>query len=107
MPEKIYWFQTKSTGQNFEIYWSDLSDLSHVCIPCCEKFNIRIRTGEYATVALLNFRGSCRLGVCESFCEYRGYNSCVCETGKLSYTLFFLSFSQGENFWNPSKRGYF
>ena len=30
MPEKIYWFQTKSTGQNFEIYWSDLSDLSHV-----------------------------------------------------------------------------
>ena len=27
---KIYWFQTKSTGQNFEIYWSDLSDLSHV-----------------------------------------------------------------------------
>ena len=31
MPEKIYWFQTKSTGQNFEIYWSDLSDLSHVC----------------------------------------------------------------------------
>ena len=28
MPEKIYWFQTKSTGQNFEIYWSDLSDLS-------------------------------------------------------------------------------
>ena len=32
MPEKIYWFQTKSTGQNFEIYWSDLSDLSHVCI---------------------------------------------------------------------------
>ena len=33
MPEKIYWFQTKSTGQNFEIYWSDLSDLSHVCCP--------------------------------------------------------------------------
>ena len=32
MPEKIYWFDTKSTGQNFEIYWSDLSDLSHVCI---------------------------------------------------------------------------
>ena len=31
MPEKIYWFQTKSTGQNFEIYLSDLSDLSHVC----------------------------------------------------------------------------
>ena len=31
MQEKIYWFQTKSTGQNFEIYWSDLSDLSHVC----------------------------------------------------------------------------
>ena len=30
MPKKIYWFQTKSTGQNFEIYWSDLSDLSHV-----------------------------------------------------------------------------
>ena len=33
MPEKIYWFQTKSTGQNFEIYWSDLSDLSHVWGP--------------------------------------------------------------------------
>ena len=32
MPEKIYWFQTKSTGQNFEIYWSDLSDLSHVWV---------------------------------------------------------------------------
>ena len=31
MLKKIYWFQTKSTGQNFEIYWSDLSDLSHVC----------------------------------------------------------------------------
>ena len=31
MPEKIYWFQTKSTGQNFEILWSDLSDLLHVC----------------------------------------------------------------------------
>ena len=31
MSEKIYWSQTKSTGQNFEIYWSDLSDLSHVC----------------------------------------------------------------------------
>ena len=27
---KIYWFQTKSMDQHFEIYWSDLSDLSHV-----------------------------------------------------------------------------
>ena len=29
MPEKNYWFQTKSTGQNIEICWSDLLDLSH------------------------------------------------------------------------------
>ena len=28
MSEKINWFHTKSTGQNLEIYWSDLTDVT-------------------------------------------------------------------------------
>ena len=41
MLEKIYWFQTKSTVQNFEIYWSDLSDLSHVCLQMFHTLTVR------------------------------------------------------------------
>ena len=53
MPEKIYWFQTKSTGENFEIYWSDLSDLSHVCIYKSSFFPQTIRDWNLVTDSLI------------------------------------------------------
>ena len=36
MPLKIYLFQTESTGQNFEIYWSDIRSVT------CMKLSVTV-----------------------------------------------------------------